>query len=98
MFVDFPFLGKHSYYCCRCAANDDIITVKAQDEGDTVTFVFENPRPLQEVSNYEMKLMNLDHDLLGIPGIPRCLGLFKNCPITSSICLKLSSFLNCPVS
>ena len=68
--------------------------MKAQDEGDTVTFVFENPRPLQEVSNYEMKLMNLDHEQLGIPGIPRYLGLFKNCIITISKCLKLSSFLN----
>ena len=27
----------------RCAANDDIITVKAQDQADTVTFVFESP-------------------------------------------------------
>ena len=27
----------------RCAANDDIITVKAQDQADTVTFMFESP-------------------------------------------------------
>ena len=43
----------------RCASNDDIITVKAQDQADTVTFVFEAPNQ-EKVSDYEMKLMNLD--------------------------------------
>merc|ERR1719186_1541616 len=42
----------------RCAANDDIITVKAQDQGDTVNFMFESPNQ-EKVSDYEMKLMNL---------------------------------------
>ena len=27
----------------RCAANDDIITIKAQDQADNVTFMFEAP-------------------------------------------------------
>ena len=43
----------------RCAANDDIITIKAQDQADTVTFMFESPNQ-EKVSDYEMKLMNLD--------------------------------------
>ena len=43
----------------RCAANDDIITVKAQDQADNVTFMFESPNQ-EKVSDYEMKLMNLD--------------------------------------
>ena len=50
------------FYCIlllRCAANDDIITVKAQDQADTVTFMFESPNQ-EKVSDYEMKLMNLD--------------------------------------
>ena len=50
----------------RCASNDDIITVKAQDQGDTVTFVFESPSQ-EKVADYEMKLMNLDQEHLGIP-------------------------------
>jgi len=50
----------------RCAANDDIITVKAQDQGDTVNFMFESPNQ-EKVSDYEMKLMNLDQEHLGIP-------------------------------
>ena len=52
------------YY--RCAANDDIITVKAQDQPDTVNFMFESPNQ-EKVSDYEMKLMNLDQEHLGIP-------------------------------
>ena len=52
--------------CCRCAGNDDIITVKAEDQGDTVTFMFESPKQ-DKVADYEMKLMNLDQEHLGIP-------------------------------
>jgi len=50
----------------RCAANDDIVTVKAQDQADTVNFMFESPNQ-EKVSDYEMKLMNLDQEHLGIP-------------------------------
>ena len=50
----------------RCAANDDIITIKAQDQADTVTFMFEAPNQ-EKVADYEMKLMNLDQEHLGIP-------------------------------
>lgn len=50
----------------KCAANEDIITIKAQDNADTVTFVFESPDQ-DKVSDYEMKLMNLDQEHLGIP-------------------------------
>lgn len=27
----------------KCAGNDDIITMKANDDGDTVSFMFESP-------------------------------------------------------
>ena len=40
--------------------------MKAQDQGDTVTFMFESPNQ-EKVSDYEMKLMNLDQEHLGIP-------------------------------
>merc|ERR1711993_140151 len=50
----------------RCAANDDIITIKAQDQADTVNFMFESPNQ-EKVSDYEMKLVNLDQEHLGIP-------------------------------
>jgi len=50
----------------KCASDKDIITMKAQDNADTVTFVFESPEQ-DKVSDYEMKLMNLDQEHLGIP-------------------------------
>lgn len=50
----------------KCASNEDIITIKAQDNADTVTFVFESPDQ-DKVADYEMKLMNLDQEHLGIP-------------------------------
>ena len=57
---------KILFFLFRCAANDDIITVKAQDQADNVTFMFESPNQ-EKVSDYEMKLMNLDQEHLGIP-------------------------------
>jgi proliferating cell nuclear antigen PCNA len=50
----------------KCAANEDVVTMKAQDNADTVTFVFESTNQ-EKVSDYEMKLMNLDQEHLGIP-------------------------------
>jgi len=50
----------------KCAGNDDAITVKADDNADTITFMFESPNG-EKVSDYEMKLMDLDTEHLGIP-------------------------------
>lgn len=50
----------------KCAGNEDTLTMKAQDNADTVTFVFESKNQ-DRVSDYEMKLMNLDREYLGIP-------------------------------
>lgn len=50
----------------RCAGNDDAITVKAGDNADTVTLMFESPNA-EKVSDYEMKLVDLDAEHLGIP-------------------------------
>lgn len=50
----------------KCANNDDAITIKAGDDGDSVTYMFESPNG-EKVSDYEMKLMDLDTEHLGIP-------------------------------
>lgn len=50
----------------KCAGNDDAITIKALDDSDTVTFMFESQNQ-EKVSDYEMKLMTLDQEHLGIP-------------------------------
>ncbi|KAJ8630029.1 hypothetical protein MRB53_023352 [Persea americana] len=36
----------------KCASNDDMITVKAEDDADTVTFIFESPRPVEYLGNW----------------------------------------------
>lgn len=50
----------------KCANNDDTVTIKAQDDADMVTFMFESKKQ-EKISDYEMKLMNLDQEHLGIP-------------------------------
>lgn len=50
----------------KCAGNDDIITMKADDDGDVVTFMFESPNQ-DKISDFELKLMDIDSEHLGIP-------------------------------
>jgi len=50
----------------KCSDNNDVVTLKAQDDADTVMFVFESQNQ-EKISDYEMKLMNLDTEHLGIP-------------------------------
>lgn len=50
----------------KCAGGDDVITLKADDEGDTVTFMFENPKQTR-VSHFSLKQMDIDAEHLGIP-------------------------------
>jgi len=50
----------------KCSENNDVVTMKAQDDADTITFVFESQNQ-EKVSDFEMKLMNLDTEHLGIP-------------------------------
>ncbi|KAK8550854.1 hypothetical protein V6N13_119359 [Hibiscus sabdariffa] len=50
----------------KCAGNDDIITLKADDGSDTVTFMFESATQ-DKISDFEMKLMDIDSEHLGIP-------------------------------
>ncbi|KAF9188946.1 proliferating cell nuclear antigen [Haplosporangium sp. Z 27] len=48
----------------RCAGNDDIITLKADDTADVLSLTFENTG---KISEYELKLMDIDSEHLGIP-------------------------------
>ncbi|KAL1200148.1 Proliferating cellular nuclear antigen 1 [Cardamine amara subsp. amara] len=50
----------------KCAGNDDIITIKADDGGDTVTFMFESPTQ-DKIADFEMKLMDIESDHIGLP-------------------------------
>ncbi|XP_002131861.1 proliferating cell nuclear antigen-like [Ciona intestinalis] len=50
----------------RCAGNEDVITLRADDTADLLEMVFESPKG-EKISNYDMKLMDIDCEQLGIP-------------------------------
>ncbi|XP_071952777.1 proliferating cell nuclear antigen-like [Antedon mediterranea] len=50
----------------KCASNDDIITLEAEDKPDNLVFKFESPNQDKQ-SNYQVKLINIDKEHLGIP-------------------------------
>ncbi|KAG5546635.1 hypothetical protein RHGRI_018720 [Rhododendron griersonianum] len=53
----------------KCAGNDDddIMTLKADDGSDTVTFMFERDQHM--IADFEMKLMDIDSQHVGIPEV-----------------------------
>jgi proliferating cell nuclear antigen len=50
----------------RAAQNDDILTLKAEDTPDVVNLVFESANN-DRMSEYDIKLMDIDQEHLGIP-------------------------------
>ena len=50
----------------RCAQNEDILTLKAQDAPDSVNLLFESSES-DRISEYDIKLMDIDQEHLGIP-------------------------------
>lgn len=50
----------------KCASNDDSITLRCQDGTDSLTVLFENPNQ-DKMSQFEVKLMDIDSEHLGIP-------------------------------
>ncbi len=50
----------------RAAQNEDILTLKAEDSPDVVNLVFEDPKT-DRFSEYDIKLMDIDQEHLGIP-------------------------------
>jgi len=50
----------------KCAANEDTLTIKADDSADVITFMFESPKQ-DKISDFELKLLNIDSEQLGIP-------------------------------
>ncbi|KAI9318412.1 proliferating cell nuclear antigen [Dichotomocladium elegans] len=50
----------------KCARNDDIMTLKADDNGDVLSLVFES-KDSDKIGEYDLKLMDIDSEHLGIP-------------------------------
>ena len=50
----------------KCAGNDDIVTLKSEEETDSLGLIFVSPKE-DRVSEFELKLMDIDSEHLGIP-------------------------------
>jgi proliferating cell nuclear antigen len=50
----------------RAAGNEDILTIKAEDSPDVVNLLFESSTT-SRMSEYDIKLMDIDQEHLGIP-------------------------------
>jgi proliferating cell nuclear antigen len=50
----------------KCAGNDESITLRSEDNADSVTFVYEKPNQ-ERISKFEMKVMDIESEHLGIP-------------------------------
>ncbi|RDX42298.1 proliferating cell nuclear antigen [Lentinus brumalis] len=50
----------------KCAKDDDILTLKATDDADILSLTYE-AKNTDRIAEYEMKLMDIDADTLGIP-------------------------------
>lgn len=50
----------------KCAQAEDILTMKAEDAPDVVNFTFESAES-DRISEYDIKLMDIDQEHLGIP-------------------------------
>ncbi|KAJ3300242.1 hypothetical protein HK104_002804 [Borealophlyctis nickersoniae] len=50
----------------KCAGNEDVVTIKSEEDGDILSLVFESPNA-DRVSEYDLKLMDIDSEHLGIP-------------------------------
>jgi proliferating cell nuclear antigen len=80
----------------KCATSDDIITLKADDSGDLLEMLFESPKGEKE-SHYEMKLMDLDCEQLGIPDQEYSCNISLPSGEFSKICRDLSQIGECIV-
>ncbi|KAK4230665.1 proliferating cell nuclear antigen, N-terminal domain-containing protein [Podospora fimiseda] len=50
----------------RAAQNDDVLTIRAEDAPDVLNLVFES-KTADRISEYDLKLMDIDQEHLGIP-------------------------------
>ena len=73
------------------ASNDDTVTIKAPDNADKITLLFEAKNET-EVSEYELKLMNLDSEYLGIPDTQYSVNIQMPSHKFQRICRDLAQF------
>lgn len=74
----------------KCAGTDDAITMRAEDDADVVTFLFESPGG-ERISEFELKLMDITTENLGIPDTEYSATVSMNSSEFQRICRDLSS-------
>ena len=72
----------------RCAAPEDILTLKAEDAPDVVNLVFESAES-DRLSEYDIKLMDIDQEHLGIPETEYAATISMPSPEFQKICRDL---------
>lgn len=98
--INMGSLGK----IIKCAGNDDSITLKADDGGETINFVFESKSNLalgcgswadvvdnERVSDYDLKLMDLDVECLGVDDIDADCSIVMPSEELQRVCRDLSN-------
>jgi proliferating cell nuclear antigen len=73
----------------KCAGNEDIITLKASEQGDSITLMLEGS---DRVSDFELKLMDIDGEHLGIPDQDYKCNITLPSAEFKRICSDLSAF------
>lgn len=75
----------------KCAGNDESITLRSEDNADSVTFIYEKENQ-ERVSKFEMKVMDIDSEHLGIPSQEYDAVIQLPSSEFSRICRDLSQF------
>eukprot|EP00894_Picocystis_sp_ML_P000801 jgi/Pico_ML_1/51318/g2372.t1 len=88
----------------KCAGNDDIITLKADDKGDSVTFMFESPSDIGSANvtcrqntsvdeDQEPTVIDLDEPVALTFAMRYLISFTKATPLSSSVTLSMSKDL-----
>ncbi|KAJ1918298.1 proliferating cell nuclear antigen [Mycoemilia scoparia] len=75
----------------KCAGNDDVVTLKAEDDADTLGLMFESPKE-ERVSQFDLKLMDIDSDHVSIPDQEYDCTVHLSSAEFARICRDLSTF------
>ncbi|CAL7943323.1 unnamed protein product [Xylocopa violacea] len=75
----------------RCAGAEDTVTLRALDNPENISFIFESPNK-EKLAEYEMKLINMDQEHLGIPDTSYSCVVKMPSQEFSRICRDLSQF------
>jgi len=74
----------------KCMGSKDKLMIRAEDEADSATFVFEGENQ-ERISNFELKLMDIEAEQLGIPDTEYKCTIKMSSAEFQRICRDLSS-------